>query len=579
MFDAATKSFLHQVILGEDQQLEWFRWAGNDRLLISISGKTMHFGEEARISRLLSYELSTNTTSKVGWNARGLVGDDVLFIDPLGRYVLLAIQVSVYDWPSIYRYDLTSGKPDKGTRVQGPRTGIWDWYADNAGVVRMGLEPIGTRRVKIWYRSAADAPLKVVAKFGEEDFEDKIWDFLRLTSGSDEGYVLEDVDGRVALRRFNYATRTSGETVYSNPDWDLTAATISDNGEPIAAFFTDDKDRVVWFDEGMKSIQARLEKAMPDKDISVISRSKDDSRMLVAIGNEADPGALYIFTSESRTLEYFAEYRPQLLGQPLVKPSPVRYAARDGTVIHGYLALPSLRPAKALPLVILPHGGPFGVRDTLDYNDEVQFLANRGYAVLQPNYRGSGGYGDAFEALGKGQIGRAMQDDIDDARAWLVKEGIADPARVCVVGSSYGGYAALWAVLRNPELYRCAASFAGVTDWDRQLRYDTKFLSKKTRRKQQAWTHGAETGFDFASVSPARQVALLKRPVLLAHGDEDSNVPFSQFKDMRDAAAKSGVPLELIVFEGEGHGFAKSENEQRWYDTLGAFLQRNNPAD
>jgi dipeptidyl aminopeptidase/acylaminoacyl peptidase len=209
----------------------------------------------------------------------------------------------------------------------------------------------------------------------------------------------------------------------------------------------------------------------------------------------------------------------------------------------------------------------------------VQFLANRGYAVLQPNYRGSGGYGEAFEELGKGQIGRAMQDDIDDAMDWAVAEGIADAKRVCVVGSSYGGYAALWAAIRNPERYRCAASFAGVTDWKKQLAYDRSFLSRKGARKHKERVRGADEEFDLDLVAPAVQAARLTRPVLLAHGEEDSNVPFKQYKLMRDAAAKAGKPIELLPFAEEGHGFDKPENQAKWLDTLETFLGKHNPPD
>jgi dipeptidyl aminopeptidase/acylaminoacyl peptidase len=258
---------------------------------------------------------------------------------------------------------------------------------------------------------------------------------------------------------------------------------------------------------------------------------------------------------------------------------PVTDTARDGALIHAYLTLPKGREPKNLPLIIMPHGGPYGVRDKLDYNDEVQFLANRGYAVLQPNYRGSGGYGDAFEKLGDGQIGRTMQDDLDDAEDWAVKQGIADRNRVCIDGASYGGYAALWGVERNPERYRCAASFAGVTDFNKMLKYDADFFTRSGRKKWNTRVRGDET-FDMDSVSPAKQVAKLTRPVLIAHGKRDSRVPFSQFKEMRNALEDAHfAQVDYLVFDKEGHGFDTAEDEQKWYDALDAFLKKYNPAN
>lgn len=577
VLETATRKFVYRVIVNPKEDLEWFRWAGSNRILLSVSVVGTLFDEEVKFTRLYAMDLTTKALSFVGKKEEGPEGDDVLYVDPLGRYVLLSIQRTVYDWPSVWHFSLEPG----GTRpvlVQSSKTGVWKWFADDAGTVRMGFE-FANRKLKVWYRKLPADDLKMVVKLGEDDVDDKIWDIARIFSGQDEGYVLERAGKTVALRKFNYATRTSGDVVYQNPDWDLTEAYIGRDGKPSAAYYTDEKDRVEWLDPTMKGLQKRLEKAMPDADVWVVSRAEDDSRMLVFTGREDDPGALFLYTAAARSLEYLADYRPAIKAAQLTRPRPIRYDARDKTAVRGYLTLPRGRAAKDLPLIIMPHGGPYGIRDKLEYNDEVQFLANRGYAVLQPNYRGSGGYGDPFEESGHGQIGRKMQDDIDDAMDWAVKEGIADPKRVCVVGSSYGGYAALWAVIRNPERYRCAASFAGVTDWNKQIAYNGNFLSSKGKRTWRTTVIGADATFNLDTVSPARQVARLTRPVLLAHGEEDTTVPFSQYKRMRDAAAQAKVPLELLVFPEEAHGFDKPENEQRWYETLESFLTKHNPAN
>ena len=178
----------------------------------------------------------------------------------------------------------------------------------------------------------------------------------------------------------------------------------------------------------------------------------------------------------------------------------------------------------------------------------------------------------------RGQIGRKMQDDLDDAMDWAVAEGIADKSRVCVVGGSYGGYAALWAVTRNPERYRCAASWAGVTDWRNMLKYDRRYLSRSTNKRWRSEVLGEAEIKTLDEVSPMRLGATLSRPVLLAHGDKDARVPFKQFKQMRDAAEDTGK-LTLLHIEGEGHSFSEKENEKAWYDALIAFLAMHNPAD
>lgn len=579
VLDTETRKPLRRFDMPPAHELEWYKWAGPDRVLLSVSTIVPWFGDEARATRLLVSDLTTGTTSVIAKGDIGLEGDDLLYTDPAGQFVLLAMQRTIYDYPSVWRFPLDGTAAKTGREIQRPQHGIWEWFADDAGVVRMGLE-FSVDRTKVWYRKTETEPLRAIAKLTEDNVDDQIWDVIRIASGSDEGYALKpDDSGRIALRKFNYATRTPGDTVFAVPGWDVTDYELDKANQPLAAYYTDDRSHVHWFDPKMRTLQAKLGRAMPDTDLSIRSQASDDSRMIVWASHENDPGTYYLYTAATRRLDAFSAARPALDPALLARPKPVSYTARDKTVIHGYLTLPRGRPAKNLPLIVLPHGGPYGVRDWLRYDGDVQFLANRGYAVIQPNYRGSDGYGTNFEDLGEGQIGRAMQDDLDDAMDWAVAQGIADPKRVCVVGSSYGGYAALWAVTRNPERYRCAVSFAGVTDWKKQLKYDDKFFTSKGRRKWRSRVTGTAAEFDLDLVSPVVQISKLTRPVLLTHGDDDTNVPFKQFVLMRDAAAGARKPLETLVFPKEGHGFSKPENEQKWYETLDAFLAKHNPAD
>lgn len=579
ILDMDSRSAVHRLALPKRNQLEWFRWAGNGKLLFSLSGETIFLGAEARASRLYFFDLATKAMPYVGLRQMGLEGDDVLFVDPAGEYLLLAIQKSIIDYPSVWRFPLNQ-EPGKGAKeVQRATQGIWEWFADDVGAVRLGMA-FDRGKVRVLYRSKPEDPLREIAKLTEDNVDDKIWDVLRITSGSDEGLVLKPDDtGRVAVRKFNYATRQVGEVVYAAPGWDVDEVLLDKDGKLLAAFYTDDREKAVWFDPARKALQVRLERAMPGQDIWITSRAEDDSRMLVWAGNEGNPGQTFLFDAAKRTMDSFSSELPDLDRSATVMPKPFRYTARDGTLINGYLAVPRGRPAKGLPLILMPHGGPYGVRDKLVFDAEVQFLANRGYAVIQPNYRGSGGYGESFAELGSGQIGRAMQDDIDDAMDWAVKEGLADPARVCVLGASYGGYAALWAAIRNPERYRCAVSFAGVTDWKKQLKYHAGFLTPKNNRKWRARVKGEDDKFDLDLVSPVAQIGRLTRPILLTHGEDDSTVPFSQFGLLRDAARKAGKPIETMTFPGEGHGFADDANQARYLDAVEAFLAKHNPAD
>ena len=577
LMNAATREPIGSIPIEDKLEFEWFRWAGSDKIILSVSFAGEFMGADVRYTRLILFHTKEYWAELLGRKNGVIEGDNVIHIARDGSHALVSVQASIYDYPSVFRYDLDR----KGAirSIQGPREGVWNWVADDTGVVRMGTG-WQRRQLRVFYRPSESAPLKLVGKLKEGDDDSKVWSLAKIVSGSDRGYGLgaKDKGGRVGLHLYDYSTGEIVETVYENPDWDVDDVLWRDN-KPLAVFYTDDRDRVVWFDDKQSKLYDSLGKALPEEEVWITSRAEDDSRMLVWAGGPADPGAIYVYTPGERRMAQMDELRPSIDFRQLARPQTVSFKARDGVELQAYLTVPRGREAKNLPLIVMPHGGPFWVRDTLTYRDEVQLLANRGYAVLQPNFRGSGGYGEAFHKLGAGQIGRKMQDDLDDAMDWAVAQGIADKARACLVGGSYGGYAAIWGVIRNPDRWRCAASWAGVTDWDRILRYDRKFLSRKGREDWEELVEG-DGSASLDEVSPYRLAAQLSRPLLLAHGTEDTNVPFSQYRSMRDAAAK-GAPVapQLLVIEEEGHSFSTPENEGLWYETLDKFLAQHNPAD
>ena len=578
VLDAGTRAGQHNLEIPTATQLEWFRWAGNNRVVASLSQQTTIQGQDVSVTRLYVYDLGTRAFSHVGLKDIGVVGDAVLHIDPAGQYLLLSMQRSVFDYPSVWRFPLDGSA---GQQVQGQRRDVWNWFADDQGVIRMAFEEQDSGNRKLIYRRSAADGFRTVALFGRTKPDQRgQWILTQITGGSDEGHVLEkDESGHYVLRKFNFATGTAVATVFARPGSDIDDVWFDEAGQLVAAYWSDDRDRTEWFDPEMKALQTRLEKALPGNQVQLAGRSRDRSRMLVWAGRENDPGVWYVYTPAARKLDLFFAEKPEIDPVQMAVPRVVSYQARDGVTISALLTLPLGRKPTGLPLILLPHGGPFGVNDQLEFDTETQFLANRGYAVLQPNYRGSGGRGDDFVKLGDGQIGRKMQDDLDDAMDWAVAQGIADPARVCMVGSSYGGYAALFAVIRNPERYRCAASFAGVTDWGAQLRYDRNYFTREDGRKWKQQISGTQSGFSLDDVSPVKQIGRLTRPVLLVHGERDTRVPFKQYTTLKTAAGAAGKPLQLLTFPDEGHGFDKPANEAKWLDALETFLRKHNPPD
>lgn len=565
---------------GEKLDMQWFRWAGNDRVLISIGKMVPWFGEEALQSRLIVHEISTDKIRFIGGEEEGLDGDDILWVDPEGKSILLSYQATIYDYPSVSSINLAN---NRSRLAVASRDNLWDWYADDKGVVRAGLI-FSDNTWKMIYREKDGDSFRTVIKADVKDREAGCI-FYRIYQASDEGYCImrNDANGRDALFRYNFATRQRGALVFEAPEVNVDDFdTKFDSPELLAAWYTDSRPRAHWFDPEIAAIQSSIDKAVTralgDRSATIVSYSRDRSRMLVYVGGSGDPGRFYVFDQSDGVMKLFAESNEKLKPSQLVTTTYTRYKARDGLELPAYLTMPPGRPAKNLPLVILPHGGPYDVRDEGTYDAEVQFLANRGYVVLQPQYRGSGGYGEAFDKKGQGQWGRAMQDDLDDGMDWLAKQGTIDPKRVCIVGSSYGGYAAMWGAIRNPERYRCAASFAGVSDLKRQLKYSNKFFRSQRYKDDWRRTVQGDDAFDLATVSPLLTVDKLTIPLLLVHGDDDQRVPYKQSKLMADALAKAGKDFEFITLKGEGHGFSSDANMQLWLDKLDAFLAKYNPA-
>ena len=562
---------------GEKFEINWYRWAGNDVLLISIGKVVFVRGQEVWQTKLLAFDRATGALRFIGGENQGFTGDDLLWVDPAGKSILLAFQRTIHDYPSVFRIELATNAAE---RVVGDREGVWDWYADQDGTVRAGIGATDSRWFMI-YRAGETDKWRTVVKAKVDD-EDAGFDAFRIFVGSDQGYrvMLNEATGRLALYAFDFAKRERGALVFESTTNDIDDFDTEAGGTKLAAtWFTEDVSKVHWFDPAMKKVQAALDKAVPGAQPRIVSRSRDDTVMLVRVGSASDPGGFYVFDAKQKKLSPFGAVNDKLDPAALAPSRYVSYRARDGLEIPAYLTLPLGRGVKNLPLIVMPHGGPYDVRDDGSYDPDVQFLANRGYAVLQPEFRGSGGYGKAFYEKGEGQWGRAMQDDLDDAMDWLARQGTIDPKRVCVVGGSYGGYAALWGAVRNPERYRCAASFAGVSDLPRQLNYQVTFgISKRYRKDWRRIVRGEEA-FDLRTVSPLHSVARLTVPVLLMHGDDDQRVPFNQSRLFADKLKATGKTYEFYPLKGEGHGFSTSANHQQWLDRLEAFLAKHNPAD
>jgi|HigsolmetaAR201D_1030396.scaffolds.fasta_scaffold02310_7 Dipeptidyl aminopeptidases/acylaminoacyl-peptidases len=571
------------IPIPEDRDLRWYQWAGDKRLLLSVGTSEFFMGEDVYVTRLLMFDIETQQVHLVGKKNAGFMGDDVIYVDPSGSWLLLNLQAAIDQYPSVWRVDLDTLKSKMIVR---PQDHVWDWFADSNGVVRTG---IGRTKDRTWvlYRRDENSRFERIARStrsgsgkssGSGDANDDI-DNIVLVAGSDQGYLVSNwKTGRFGLYRYDIAKDEITDTLFEHPSVDLDSVYVTQDGVLRAVRYIDDRQRVEWFDPEMKTIQEEIDAAIPGRINTIVTHSKERDKMIVWTGGASDPGLYYYFEPAAGVMRLLAKPYSRIDAKALAPVESVTYKARDGLEIPAYLTLPRDREPKNLPLVIVPHGGPFA-RDQWIYHAEVQFLANRGYAVLQPNFRGSVGYGKAFVQKGEGQWGRGMQDDLDDGVKWLVERGTVDPKRVCIMGGSYGGYAAMWAAVRNPDIYRCAISFAGISDVEAMLRYDRRLFTATRYYRDWRSTVQGEKSFDLATVSPLKAADRIQIPLLIAHGARDKTVPVSQSRKMHEALTKANKPHEFVVYKDEGHGFENPDNFVDYLKRVEAFLNEHNPAD
>ena len=361
-----------------------------------------------------------------------------------------------------------------------------------------------------------------------------------------------------------------------NVDPDGVALASSDGKTLLAVRYLDGLPRYdfVNADHPEARTYAGLINAFPERAVSFRGISKDGRYILFTAYSDVDPGSYFLFDRETGKAKFLLSAMDWIKPEEMSPMHAVSFTARDGTKVHGYLTVPRGSVGKNLPLILHPHGGPHGPRDQWGFNPEVQFLANRGYAVLQVNFRGSGGYGNAFERMGYRNWGTTMVDDMTDAVDWAIREGIADKDRICTYGASYGGYAALQTVVREPDKYQCTIGYVGV--YSLPLMFRDGDIPETENGRNFLHRVMPETVAEQQAQSPAYNVDRINIPVMLVQGAKDERVPISQYELLKDRLTAAGKPPEVTVVEAkEGHGFYDFQNQVDLYTKMEAFLDRH----
>jgi dipeptidyl aminopeptidase/acylaminoacyl peptidase len=543
----------------------WLGWAKSDVLWVSNDVDDPYaIGVKQRASQLFAITLADNGARFLGW-----MPDVVHWLPDDAENVLID------DWGRVRRMRASDGRISKKA-VQPRRHKIVDWSADAQARLRVGIGVVG-REYQLWARAGADGDLTQVARFDIESERGPAFAGFHADPG--KLYVESEHEGRSALFTLDIANRSLA-LAFAHPRVDVLAPLVDERTQRvIGAFYADDRPRFAFFDPEAEREHARVRAAIATelgREVEIVRVSEDRAGALAIYqaASDVQPPAWFLHDARSQRLLRLFDEHPGIDAGAIAATQAVRYRARDGLEIPAYLTLPPGREPRDLPLVVIPHGGPHA-RDMIDWNPELQLFASRGFAVLQMNFRGSSGYGRAFAEAGHREWGGKMQDDITDGVRWAIERGVADPERIGIYGTSYGGYAALMGLVRTPELFAAGAAYAGVTDLPSMLAEDRWFGPWTTRIQRERVGGGWSDRERLRTFSSLRRAGEITAPVLLGHGEEDGTVRVDHSREMHAALRKAGKRVRYLEFPHEIHGFALEANRIRWYEALSAFFEEN----
>ncbi|VXC45350.1 S9 family peptidase [Massilia sp. 9I] len=575
-----------------------FQWVNDNRLMFNVSDKQVGPGGDQLASGLYAVDRDGGNLRQLA-SRRGVefVSEGgsrldrriqpwhTFMLDQPGAQNSNAVYVRSLDLDdygvvrtvNLLRLDTVTGQAQTVQRP-GP---VDSWLLDNAGEPRLTLRSEGGK-TRMHYRDPTTGKWRQIAEFAT--YTGSRGAFSPVGFGNDGKLFVRTNAGKdtTSLYSFNLATgQLDTDPVVVTEGYDFTGGLVTRPGKLLGVILETDAPGSVWFDKEMQATQAAVDKLLPGTVnlISVAARA-DAPWVLVRSFSDTRPLAYNLYNPSTGKLNPIGSSREGIDPGKMGRQDPVRFKARDGREIPALLTLPAGGAGKNLPLVVLVHGGPYVRGNHWGWDGESQFLASRGYAVLEPDYRGSRGYGTAHYRAGWKQWGLAMQDDLADGARWAVAQGIADAKRICIAGASYGGYAALMGLVKDPGLYKCGINWVGVTDinllydghwsFNNDLDEDYKLYGMPVLIGDQV-----KDAAQLKATSPIEQAAKITQPLLLAYGAVDRRVPLYHGNKFRDAVAAHNKQVEWVVYQDEGHGWTQPQTRFDFWTRVERFLAKH----
>jgi dipeptidyl aminopeptidase/acylaminoacyl peptidase len=568
-----------------DRTVSGWRWVGNDNVVVSMRSRELIYGQRYDVSRVVGYNVKTKKLTPLAWDHATGQASDIMQVDQEAGTFVLQRQSDAYGterWqlPEVVKVDVATGH---FTILQRPNPLVGEWIVDGKGVVRAGLgydETSGKER--LMYRSNGDEQFRTVANAADATFTSANIVPEIFLDEPDQAIALSNKDGYRKVYKLDMGTMKLGPVLFERPGYDVDSGlhTNEAGNKLIGVTVVENGDRDYWFDPDRKAIQANMDEAFGAGNAHMVSHDLKDEKVIFFVGAPSQPGAYYLYDTTSGKLGLIGRVRPEIGDAKLNPMSTMVYTARDGLKIQAVVTMPRHRLGqKNLPVVVMPHGGPFGIRDEEEFGAFPwhQALAEQGYVVIQPNYRGSGGYGKDFILKGRAPkgYGGTMQDDLNDAVAYFASQGIIDPKRACIMGWSYGGYATARGAQRDPGVWRCAIAGAGIYDFPMMKASDYEQFGKFGARYQ-------ATAANLADISPARHADAKWSPILIVAGVRDQRIPLEQphtlVARLKGAGKRENEDFRYVEQPQGTHNLPYEDVAEQWLEEANKWLARWNPA-
>lgn len=568
-----------------DRTVASWRWVGNDNVVVTMASRENIYGQRADVTRLIGYNVKTGKLTPLAWDKATGYASGILHIDHDAGKFLLERQSEAYGterWqlPEVVRVDVGTGKYEV---VQRPNPLVDSWIADGRGVIRAatGSDP-DTGKDRLLYRSNASEQFRTVANEADKSFTGASIVPQIFLDEPDMAVALSNRDNYRRAYKVNMKTMALGPVVFEKPGYDVENGLYAnwERNKLIGAGVIEEGDREYWFDADWREIQSNMDAQFGRGNAHLESRDRKDEKLIFFAGKSDQPGGYYLYDTTSGKLSLLGWVHPILEGASANPMATVVYTARDGVKIPAVVTMPRHRQgARNLPVVVLPHGGPFGVRQKEEFGffPWHQALAEQGYVVIEPNYRGSGGYGKDFVLKGRAPdgYGKRMQDDLNDAVTWFAKQGTIDPKRACVMGWSYGGYAAARGAQRDADVWRCAIAGAGIYDFPMMTTWDRDRFGKFGAGFQ-------ATSNDPIGISSARHPEGKWAPILIVAGLRDQRIPIEQSRTLisrlKGAGKREGTDFRYIEQPQGTHNLPYEDVATEFLEETHKWLERWNPA-